>query len=52
MENDLNLIVMMETIKMVMGALQIVKFKLDGHAQEDQAQKQVFVYKGILKELI
>lgn len=49
---DLNLIVMMEIIKMVMDVHQIVKYKLDGLALVDQAQEQALVFKELQKELI
>ncbi len=48
---DLNLIVMMEIIKMGMDVHQIVKYKLDGLALVDQAQEQVLVFEELQKEL-
>ncbi len=51
-EKDLNLTVMMETIKMEMDAQLIVKLSPDGHAQEDQALSQVSVFKGLQKDHI
>ncbi len=52
MEKGSSLIVMMETIKMVMDAPQIVKFKLDGLVQVDQAPNQVHALKELLTEHI